>query len=63
MPLASCVCTQMHRLAAGSAWWFHVSAQGRFWSVAKSAWLIVVDFFACQMGDNFLAREGDRRTK
>ena len=63
MPLASCVCTQTHRLAADSAGWFHVSAQGRFWSVAKSARLLVADSFARQMGDNFLAREGDRRTK
>lgn len=62
MPSAGGVCTQTHRLAAGSPRWFHVSTQGRFWSVTKSARLLVIDFFACQLGDNFLAREGDRRT-
>ena len=62
MPSAGCVCTQKHRPAAGSPQWFHVSAQGRVWSVTKSARLLVIDFFACQLGDNFLAQEGDRRS-
>ena len=61
-PRPACLhsCTQKHRLAAGSPRWSCVSTQGRFWSVTKYAWLLVIDFFACQVHDNFLAWEGDR---